>query len=415
MMRTIRSMVPKFLVSYYHLLLARVSAFWYGHPSRKLVVIGVTGTHGKSSVVMMLGSVLRTLGYCVGWFSTATISDGSDTWLNDMKMTMPGRFVLQRFLQRCALNQCTFVVIETSSEGILQHRHRGIDYRIVLLTNIAREHIEAHGGFAAYRAAKASLFAHVARGRSPRRTAVIPLDLLEPEEFTSHPFSEVLSFDRAAVNTDGMIPALAAFSDNIAACETTLAALGMEQRRVHEALLRIESLPGRMEHLDAGQDFEVIVDYAHTPHALEAVFTALPRIAGRTIHLLGGVGGGRDLWKRSAMGAVAATFADIVIVTNEDPYDDDPMQIIQDVAGGAVTAWKQAKSDYQEGESVLRVKDRRDAFEKAVKLARSGDRILVTGKGCEQAICGPGGVKSPWDDRVVLTEVITEHLRVDAE
>lgn len=403
MMRTLRRFLPKPILRAYHLVLAYVAALAYGRPSRRLVVVGVTGTHGKSSVVMLLGTVLVAAGHQTGWFSTATISDGSRTWFNAMKMTMPGRFVLQRFLRQCLRNGCTHVVIETSSEGIVQHRHRGIAYDVAVLTNLGEEHLEAHGGFANYRAAKAQLFARTARSGKPRRIAIVPAALPDPAQFTTHPVTDVRTF--AAVHDAGVAPAIAAFPDNIGAVLAVSDALGVLRATSEAALRTVTSLPGRLEPIDEGQQFSVIVDYAHTPQALTqvAVFIgAHGAVRGKTIHVLGGVGGGRDRWKRAAMGRIAAEHAAIVIVTNEDPYDDDPDAIIREVADGA----RQGSAARGGGVTVEEIRDRRTALTRAVTIADAGDLVLVTGKGCEQAIAGPRGTKVPWDDRVVLREIL---------
>jgi len=408
----LRKVTPKPLLAVYHLALAELARWWYGNPSRRLTVIGVTGTYGKSSVVMLLGHVLRATGHRVGWVSTATISDGDREWLNAMKMTTPGRFFLQRFLRQLRANRCTHAIIETTSQGIAQYRHRGIAYDVAVLTNLSPEHLEAHGGFEQYRAAKAQLFCHTARGRKATRIAVIPKNLDRAEQFVGHPFTRVVTFDPtgqglAQQSLGGFAPVLTAFPGNVAAVLATCDALGIDRAEAMGALATVRGLPGRLEQLECGQPFEVIVDYAFTPDAIEAVYRALGPTNGRTIHVLGGAGGGRDRWKYSVTGSIVASHANVVIVTNEDPYDDDPMEIIRAVAQGA-RKWIASAPQGTLGE-VREVLDRRDAIATAVELAQPGDRILVTGKGCEQAIVGRHGAKTPWDDRVVLRELLRHY------
>src|SRR3990167_10235614 len=154
----IKRFVPKFLLRLYHLALSHLAAFWYGYPSEKLIVIGVTGTKGKSTTANLIAQFLEMAGYRVGLTSTATMKVAEREWLSDKKMTMPGRFQLQKLLYEMVKAKCDYAVVETSSEGIEQFRSRGINYDVVVLTNLTPEHIEAHGSYEAYRAAKAKLF-----------------------------------------------------------------------------------------------------------------------------------------------------------------------------------------------------------------------------------------------------------------
>lgn len=418
MLHLLRRAIPKPIFAVYHRVLAQLARWWYGNPSARLTVVGVTGTYGKSSVVMLLGHVLRETGHRVGWVSTATISDGDREWLNAMKITTPGRMFLQRFLRQLLKNRCTHAIVETTSQGIAQHRHRGIAYDVAVLTNLSPEHLEAHGGFAAYRAAKAQLFAHTARGKKATRIAITPADLEHSEEFTllrsdgrselrkgkQQAFTRVMTFRPEDAQDLVLAPALAAFPGNVAAVLAVCDVLGIDRTAAVRALASVRGLPGRLEYIDAGQPFDVIVDYAFTPDAIEAVYRALGPASGRTIHVLGGTGGGRDRWKLSVLGKVAAQHANVVIVTNEDPYDDDPLELIHAVADGA-REWL-AGDGRGTIVDVREVLDRRDALAAAVELAQPGDRILVTGKGCEQLIVGPRGQKIPWDDRAVLRELL---------
>jgi UDP-N-acetylmuramoyl-L-alanyl-D-glutamate--2,6-diaminopimelate ligase len=186
-------------------------------------------------------------------------------------------------------------------------------------------------------------------------------------------------------------------------------AYGVPLDRAAAALAAVKTVPGRMESIDAGQDFAAIVDYAPEPESFRQLYKAIGLLERpkRIIHVLGSCGGGRDRDRRPVLGRLAAENADIVIVTNEDPYDDDPREIIDQVAAGAAAAGK------RDNENLFRIEDRREALAKAVGLAQAGDLVLATGKGAEQAICGPNGSKEPWDERVVLREVIVDRLAVN--
>ena len=159
----IRRLLPEWVLSLYHRTLSQVAAIWYGHPSEKMIVIGVTGTNGKSTTVSFIGQILEHAGHRVGWTSTSTMKIKDKEWTNDRKMTMLGRFQSQKLLKQMVSAGCTHVIVETSSQGIVQHRHLGINYDVVVLTNLAPEHIEAHGGFENYKNAKLELFRHLTR------------------------------------------------------------------------------------------------------------------------------------------------------------------------------------------------------------------------------------------------------------
>src|SRR3989338_4801667 len=161
MLRLVKTLIPKSMLRWYHWSLARLAAAWYRHPSEKLIVIGVTGTKGKSTTANVLAQLLEMTGHRVGLTSTATMKVGNKQWLNDLKMTMPGRFYLQRLLSEMVAAGCEYAVVETSSEGLAQYRHIGIHYDTVVFTNLSPEHIESHGSYAAYRDAKAVLFKHL--------------------------------------------------------------------------------------------------------------------------------------------------------------------------------------------------------------------------------------------------------------
>ncbi|MCL5436235.1 MAG: UDP-N-acetylmuramyl-tripeptide synthetase [Patescibacteria group bacterium] len=425
---------PRPLLSAYHLFLSWLAAFWYGHPSEELVVIGVTGTNGKSTVVNLIAQILHSSGQKVGLTSTINYGVWGEERLNTFKMTMPGRFFLQKQLRNMVAAGCRYAIIESTSEGVLQHRHRHIHYDCMVFTNLAPEHLERHGGFENYKKAKLEYFRKLAvsphkilSGKRIDKVIVAngadkhSADFLDfsvdkkitfsaSRDFARRPGPDDFLAENVQLRSEGTsfnlqgqafkLPLLGAFNlENALAAIATVAAFGVDFASSARALSHIRSIPGRLENIDCGQNFSVIVDYAPEPNALAATYQALRLLPRkRLIHILGSTGGGRDTARRAVLGEMAGKTADIVIVTNEDPYDDGPMAIISDVARGAEKAGKQL------GSNLFKILDRQDAIKKALALAGVGDMVLITGKGSEQAMVVSRNKKIPWDDRAVVRE-----------
>lgn len=425
----IKKIVPKSTIGIYHALLAMLAAWWYRNPSNKMIIIGVTGTKGKSTTSMLATKLLEQLGNTVGLTSTVALSDGKKEWLNDKKMTMLGRFQTQRLLRDMVRNGCTHAVIETSSEGILQSRHLGINYDVCVFTNLTPEHIESHGNFEAYRAAKEKLFAHLTHRRKKNiGSKAIPKIILangddsHAKYFLNYPADKKITFGNKSENnirvtdirqaTGGSsctingvqfsTQLIGAFNAmNITAAIATIHALGFSLAELVKPLAAIEPIPGRQELILAGQPFTVMVDYAYEPESQKKLYELAQTMAhARIIHVTGSAGGGRDKSRREILGQIAGEKADIVVVTNEDPYDENPQGIVDSVARGALQAGK------KEGETLFKIIDRKEAIAKALALAGHNDLVLITGKGSEQAICVANGKKIPWDDRRVVREIL---------
>ena len=437
MLGFLRKIIPTPVMSAYHKFIAIFASFWYGNPSKKMVVIGVTGTNGKSTTVNVIGRMLDSIGGKVGFTSTVNFKVAEKEWLNDKKMTMLGRFALQKLLADMVRAGCVYAVVETSSEGLRQFRHLGINYDIAVFLNLTPEHIESHGGFENYKKAKAELFFHLTK--KPRKKfneSEIPkmivanldseyaayfLDFKADRKFgfsiSQHggaTVDEELHAEGIEVGPEGSkflvnnvpfsIKLPGAWNvSNVLAAVAVGRALGLPLTQIRDAVSDVKGIPGRMEFINEGQAFKVLVDYAPQPQSMLPLYEFLKSVhSGRIIHLLGSAGGGRDKSRRPILGEIAGKNADIVIVSNEDPYDEDPMQIIDEVAAGAVKAGK------KDEENLFRILDRHEAVRYAISLAKEGDLVLVTGKGAEQAIVVKNRKKIPWDEREEARRAIRE-------
>lgn len=423
-----------FLRIIYHWFWALGGAIFYGFPSEKLIVIGVTGTNGKSTVVALLHEIFLRAGFRVGSLSSLRFKIQKHEEKNMLKMTMPGRGQIQKFLARCVRERCRFAIIEITSEGVRQFRHRFINFDCAIFTNLTPEHIESHGGFEAYRHVKVSFFQDVAGdrrkhlfGKCVPKTLIVNCDDPEYKHFLVSGTDEYVGYTREAkkafeiktyiqaeniaVKEDGISFRVAdtlfrsslhgMFNvSNALAAIATAGAFSVPLRVIQKIISEIETVPGRFEYIKEGQDFSVIVDYAHTPDALEKVYAAIKTIhqKGKMICVLGATGGGRDKWKRPEFGKIAEAYCDEIILTNEDPYDEDPASIIQDIEKGI--SLKKPKI----------VLDRRIAVKTALQNAHLGDVVVITGKGAEPWMMGPKGLKTPWDDRAIVHEKLSKFI-----
>lgn len=432
----IKKFLPKNFLLFYHKMLAVLAGFFYGWPSEKLIVIGVTGTAGKSTTVIFIGKILEEAGFRVGWTSSVSFKIAEKEIENKTRMTMPGRFFMQKILKEMVKANCQYAIIETSSEGILQSRHLGINYDIAVFTNLSPEHIEAHGGFEKYLKTKEKLFkklkspnsrTKIIGGGKTKKIIVANLDDKYGDHFLSFPADDYYGFKIKNKNLKFKITnqnlkiieakKLTDFSFiinnllfklnlggefnlyNALAAISVSQAIGVPLKTAKIALEKIKSLPGRMEEV-ISQPFKVIVDYAHTPIELENVYRFLKSKIknGKLICVFGSAGGGRDRWKRPVLGKLATQYCHYIILTNEDPYDEDPNQILSEIRSG-ISELSFPSSN------LFEILDRKEAIKKAIMLAEENDVIIITGKGCEQSIMVKNNKKIPWDDRKVVKEI----------
>lgn len=403
----VKRVLPKHVFTLYHFFLALLSALCYRFPSRKLVVIGVTGTKGKSSTAEFINGVLEAAGYKTALLSTIRFKVGDESRPNLLKMTMPGRFFVQRFLNDALKAGCTHMVIEMTSEGVKQFRHRFIDLDALVFTNIRPEHIESHGSFENYLAAKLKL-RDALECSSKKHAAMIAnaddehgQDFLDVSRVTPIPFS---LDDITFTSTEGGVHV--SYKDieinsrlkgefnayNILATIKVGEHLDIPLETIKRGIENVSIIPGRLEHIMAGQPFDVVVDYAHTPDSLKALYQTFEN--KRKICVLGNTGGGRDTWKRPEMGRIADESCDVVILTNEDPYDEDPGSIVHEMAAGM-------KRDPRI------IMDRREAIREALAEAIGKPEntvVLISGKGTDPYIMEAGGKKTPWSDKRVVEE-----------
>lgn len=389
----------------YHLVWVAVSAFMCGFPARKLTVVGITGTKGKSSVSEMLFAILRYANYPTALAGTIRFAVNEDSKSNLFKMTMPGRGFLQSFLRDAVAKGAKYAVLEVTSEGAVQHRHQFLDMDALIFTNLQKEHIESHGSMEAYAKAKFRLGQALARSPKRPRAIIAHSDDEYSKPYLALPVEAKLPFSigdaqevrilagAVSFRYEGVlfeIPQPGEFSVlNALAAIKTAAWLGVSVEQSAQALHLLTRIPGRAEKIEAGQDFVAIVDYAHTPDSLHALYGAYK--ARRKICVLGNTGGGRDTWKRPLMGQIADEACDEVILTNEDPYEEDPGSILSAMAAGMSRAPRI-------------IMDRREAIRTALTLARPGDAVLVTGKGTDPYIMEANGKRTPWSDTTVVRE-----------
>lgn len=392
------------LVAPYHFFLALYAAFKYRFPARELTVIAITGTKGKSSVSEMIATIFEKAGHKVALSSTIHFRINGVTTKNLYKMTLPGHGFIQKFLRDAVTQRCDIAVIEVSSEAAVQYRHLFLALNAFVFTNLSKEHLESHGSMENYFQAKLRIGHELCRSRKRPRAVIsnaqnlygkrvlelpvenrIPFALYDAEDIV--PSDTGIAFTYKGVRFT--LPQPGTFSVmNALAATKTAEFFGVSIETARDALEGLTLIPGRAERIALGQPFVAVVDYAHTPDSLKALYAAFPE---RKICVLGNTGGGRDTWKRPEMGRIADELCDEVILTDEDPYDEDPEAIVEEMAKGMMR-------------SPTILMDRREAIHEALARAKEGDVVLITGKGTDPYIMRANGAKEPWSDAQVVKE-----------
>lgn len=413
--------------------LATVAAALAGQPSHRMEVIGVTGTDGKTTTSNIIDAIMSTSGLRTGLMSTVDFKIGEKRWANNTRFTTLEAPEVQELLAQMVEQQVQCAIVETTSSGLALHRVYQIAYDIAVVTNITSEHLEVHGTLEAYRRAKAMLPESVDPDLHKALPFAIPKACVLNADDAS--FSYLKTFCRAPVLSYGIdapadiraenlrlgpdgsqflvrlpdgsafevdTPLVARF--NVA---NALAALavgylhGLPAEQMARALKEFPGVSGRMERIEQGQPFTVVVDYAHTADSLEKVLRVLRPLTRNRLMVVFGSAGDRDRVKRPMMGAVAAREADFAVITDEDPREEDAASILAEIAAGADEAGAREDVNY------VCVVGRRDGIRRALSVARAGDTVLLAGKGHEQSIV-IGREKTPWDDRQVARDVLAE-------
>ncbi|MFA7653703.1 MAG: UDP-N-acetylmuramyl-tripeptide synthetase [Candidatus Magasanikbacteria bacterium] len=394
----------------YHYLLSLWAYLYYGRPSRQLIVVGVTGTKGKSTTCRFIASVLEAGGFKVGLLSTVEFQVAEKRWLNKRKMTMLGRGEIHKMLRDMVRAGCQYAVVETSSEGILQYRHKFLNYDIAVFTNLGTEHSERHGGFENLKQDKGKLFAALSKnrkninGQEIKKVIVVNGDDINAQYYLNFPATEKVIFHQSDYDPKFKINIVGDFNiPNVLAAIAVGRSQNISEEKIKQGIGDVKLIEGRMEFIDEGQLFKVVVDYAHEPMSLSALFDSLNNLkapSSKLIAIIGSDGGGRDKGKRAKMGEIAGKLCDIVIITDVNCFDEDPKQIAEMLAVGARQAGK------QEGKNLFIEVDRRQAIAMAIRLAESNDVVAITAKGTEPCMVVAGDKKLSWDDREVARAAI---------
>ncbi len=412
---------------YGHLVEAVLENIVYGFPSRKLKVIGVTGTAGKTTTCTLITHMLRESGYKVAMITTVAIDygDGRGAQHNTTRMTSLGSLKLLQTIKKMRANDVEWLVLEVSSQALSQHRVWGVPFSIVAFTNLSHDNFHYHRTFERYRAAKLMLFKLCNRNRRGQRVGVVNVDDPNGEVFAQAVKNTVCyglksgDLRAADVKLSPMMSRFTAAIDkdtydittnlpggfNVYNCLAAIGvarAAGLGKQQIEQSIASLKSVEGRMNNIEEGQDFSVIVDYAPTPDGFKQVYAAVkPTVKGKIITVFGSAGR-RDTLKRPIQGEIAGRESDIIILTEEDDRDQDGMEIIKEIAAGAEKAGK------VRDKNMFFVHKREDAVQKAIDLAQKDDLVLLLGKGEETVIITnkPGFKPTPGHVYSEATDVI---------
>ncbi|MBP6179260.1 MAG: UDP-N-acetylmuramoyl-L-alanyl-D-glutamate--2,6-diaminopimelate ligase [Anaerolineales bacterium] len=414
-----------------------LAAAFHAWPARKLTVIGVTGTDGKTTTSNLIYKILVAAGIKAGMISTVNAVIGDEVLDTGFHVTTPDAHDVQAYLARMVDAGLTHVVLETTSHGWAQHRIDACEFDIAVVTNITHEHMDEHGSYENYRAAKARLFASLEitkeKPMGNPRLGIINRDDVKSFDFLnrfikvnqlnyglgqdSDVYAENIEYSSSGIQfvavsnnfrvdiSSGLVGAYNV-SNCLAALTATIFGLGIDPLVAARGIANLDGIPGRMENISLGQNFIAIVDFAHTPNALKVALEAGRRMTkGRVISVFGSAGL-RDKEKRRMMAETSIELADLSVLTAEDPRTESLNGILEEMAEGAKS------KGGREGENFWRIADRGEAIRFALRLARDGDVVLSCGKGHEQSMCF-GKTEYLWDDRTAMRSALSEFLGID--
>ncbi|MGQ9572521.1 MAG: UDP-N-acetylmuramoyl-L-alanyl-D-glutamate--2,6-diaminopimelate ligase [Dehalococcoidia bacterium] len=422
--------LPAIVVADSRRALAALAAAFYGHPGRRLRVIGVTGTDGKTTTIHLISALLEAAGYRTGVLSTVHCKVGDRLFANEYRFTTPEAPQVQALLADMVAAGADYAILESTSHGLALHRLDGCEYDVAVMTNVTADHLDFHGSQEEYLAAKGCLFAmlDLAADKGVEKVAVLNADEPACDYFATLTRARIVTYavqkaadlrasdivadewgSRFRLRAGGSelevalgLPGLFNVYNSLAAAAVALSQ-GMSLAAVRDALASFPGVPGRLERIDEGQPFTVVVDFAHAPEALRRVLAFLrEQCRGRLIVVFGCIGE-RERPRRLGMGLAAGELADFTIVTNDNPFGEEPEAILAEIAQGLEKAGRHEEHHF------VRIPDRKEAIALALAMAVEGDIVLLAGKGHEQSIT-IGDTVIPWDDRRVARELLREML-----
>jgi len=441
----LRKITPQPILLLYHYSLSFIFALTTGFPSKKIIVIGITGTKGKSTVSYLTYFLLKSLGIKTALSSSEFFLIGDKKIENKSRLTMPGRGFLHRFLKQAVENKCEVAVLEITSEGLSQLRHSFIDFDIVVFLNLHPEHIEHHGSYEAYRKAKGKLFKVLEkskekkylRGTKIKKTIIVNADDFEADYYLSFRAEQKITFglesslldyqfslrpSKYKILTKGIefnleekkffSPLLGKFNlYNLLAGLSIIRALNLPINSLDSAIKEFRGLPGRMD-IVAAKGFEVVIDYAHTPYSIEEVYKSVIELLKpkRMLCLIGSAGGLRDKWKRSVIGEIAARYCNFIVISDEDPFDEDPEEILKAIEMGV----KRYLAEYEIEKPMEIIPDRKKAIYRLIELAEKGDVVITIGKGNEPSIVYKDK-NIPWNEKEVVIAALKNYSKISTK